>query len=435
MRVIGGLRYTNEKKSRYGIGGNLALTLGGDGFSCCFATRVGTEGFRPNFLNRPNFNVTGLTTPQQMAQFLLQGIKTPGARDTLINQIQAIANGTNPLGTCIKRADTDNGFLTCPTNTNGGFSFVNLTIPGQQVGSSRFNFVDWRAGLEYDLSDRNMIYAKVSTGHKSGGFNDSFNGSTIPEEFRPEKVIVYEAGSRNTFTLFGQRAVFNLTGFYYDYTDQVFQDLTCINLDQTRTPAVCNGYSLVNRNIGASRLYGAEAELRLRLPAHFGLDVNAVYLDTKITRGTVADSRAIDYGAGGKSPLISLVGNRLPLASKVSVTGKLSSWLDMGPGRLDGQVLVAYRSSYYLSQFNEDDVVFLSGTRQSALQAGFPDRQKGYATVNLGVGYTFKKYRLEAWASNVFDKEVSQKALVGSSLDIRFLNDARSYGVRARVDF
>ena len=439
LRFLAGIRYTNEQKSRYGIGGNWALTLGGEDYSCCFATRVGTEGFRPNLLDRPNFNVTGLTTPQQLAQFLIEGIKTPGARDTLIAQIQSIANGTNPNGTCIQRSDIDNGFMQCPVNNpsdrNGGFSFVNLTIPGQQVGSSKFNFVDWRVGLEYDISDRNMVYAKVSTGHKSGGFNDSFNGSSIPETYRPEKLIVYEIGSRNSFTLFGQKSVFNLTGFYYDYTDEVFQDLTCINLDQTQNPPVCNGYSLVNRNIGASRIYGAEAELRLKLPAHYALDINAAYLDTRITRGEVADARAQDNNAGGNSPLISLVGNRLPLASKMNVSAKLSQWFDAGPGRIDWQALLTYRSSYYLSQFNEKDIVFLDGTRQTALQAGFPDRQRGYVTMNVGIGYTVKNFRIEAWASNLFDEEISQKALVGSALDIRFLNDARSYGARVRVNF
>jgi len=180
---------------------------------------------------------------------------------------------------------------------------------------------------------------------------------------------------------------------------------------------------------------GAEAELRLSLPGNFGLDINAAYLDTKITRGTVADARAQDFGAGGNSPLISLVGNRLPLSSKMNVSARLSQWFDAGPGRLDWQALLNYRSSYFLSQFNEDDIVFLSGARLTSLAAGFPDRQKGYATLNLGIGYTIDNFRLEAWASNFLNEEVSQKALVGSSLNIRFLNDARSYGLRARVTF
>jgi iron complex outermembrane receptor protein len=435
LRVFGGLRYTEEKKSRYGIGGNWALTLGGEDFACCFATRLGTEGFRPNLLDRPNFNVSAIDTLQGRAQFLIEGIRSPGLRDTLIQQIGAIADGTNPNGTCIDRPDIDNGFVDCPAGFGGGFSFVELTIPDQQIGQAKFDFVDWRAGLEFDIGPDSMLYAKVSTGHKSGGFNDSFNGSTIPEAFSPEKLVVYEIGSRNSFDAFGRRAIFNLTGFYYDYSDQVFQDLTCINLDETQAPPVCNGYSLVNRNIGASRIFGAEAELRLKLPAHYALDLNAAYLDTKVTEGVVADARAQDFDAGGQSPLVSLVGNRLPLASKMNLSARLSQWFDIGSGRFDWQALLNYRSSFFLSQFNEDDIVFLDGTRQTALDAGFPDRQNGFVTLNLGAGYTIGNFRLEAWASNFLNEEVSQKALVGSSLNIRFLNDARTYGLRARVNF
>jgi iron complex outermembrane receptor protein len=435
LRIVAGLRHTEERKSRFGIGGNWALTLGGSDFSCCFGTRLGTEGFRPALLDRPNFNVTGLTMPQQQAQFLIEGIATPGARDTLIQQIGAIANGTNPNGTCFVRSDIDNGFVTCPANANGGFSFANITIPQQQIGSAKFDFIDWRAGVEFDVTDDHMLYAKVSTGHKSGGFNDSFNNSPIPEAFEPEDLIVYEVGSRNTFQAFGRRATFNVTGFYYDYSNQVFQDLTCINQDTTQNPPVCNGYSLVNRNIGASRIYGLEAETRLQFPGNFTLDLNAAYLDTKVTEGTVADARAQDFGAGGQSPLISLVGNRLPLASKVNLSARLAQWFEVGAGRLDWQALLNYRSSFFLSQFNEDDIVFLDGERQAAFEAGFPDRQQGFTTLNLGVGYTLGQYRLEGWVNNFTDQQASQKALVGSSLNIRFLNDARTYGIRARVTF
>jgi iron complex outermembrane receptor protein len=81
-------------------------------------------------------------------------------------------------------------------------------------------------------------------------------------------------------------------------------------------------------------------------------------------------------------------------------------------------------------------VVDNSGNVSSALDAGFPDRQPGFVTINLGAGYTFQGgLRLEAYANNVTDKQASQKALVGAGLDIRFLNDARSWGARARMDF
>lgn len=435
FRVFGGVRYTEEEKSRSGIGGNLALTLGGADFACCFATRFGTEGFRPNFLNRPTFTIPDADDRQGIAQFLIDATGTPGDRDTLIAQIQAIADGTNPNGTCFVRSDIDNGFVTCPDGFDGGFSYANLTIPSAQRGSSEFDFVDWRAGAEFDFSPDVMGYAKVATGHKSGGFNDSFDVNVVPELFEPESLIVYEAGLRSEFGLGGRRAVANLTGFYYDYDDQVFQDLTVINVDPTTGDP--NGYSLVNRNVGKSRLYGLEGQAIIPFEGNYTLTLNALLLDTKIEQGVVADVRSQNFDAGGVTSLIDLSGNRLPLASEFSLAAKISQYFDMFGGRFDWQALLSYRSDYFLTQFNEREVVFVDIEQnvvdtQTALEAGFPDRQPGFVTLNLGAGWTTAdgRFRIEGYAANMFDEQTSQKALVGSGLNVRFLNDAVRYGVR-----
>jgi iron complex outermembrane receptor protein len=117
------------------------------------------------------------------------------------------------------------------------------------------------------------------------------------------------------------------------------------------------------------------------------------------------------------------------------VSARLQQAFSLGPGKLDWQALVSYRSSYYLTQYNELGVVTLGGAAASALAAGFPDRQKGYATLNLGLGYTLERYRIEAFATNLTNEQASTKALVGASLNVRFLNDARSYGLRVRANF
>ncbi len=431
-RVFGGYRYTEEEKDRFGIGGNWALTLGGADFACCVATRLGTEGYEPALLDRPNFDLSNVTDDQGMAQFLIDGSTREGARDTLAAQIGSIADGSNPAGDCFTRPDIDNGFVTCPED--GSFTYANLTIPGQQRGSADADYNDWRIGMEYDLSTDNMVYAKVSTGHKAGGFNDSFDTAPIPEIYDPEEVLVYEIGSRNVFELFNAPATFNVTAFYYDYSDQVLQDLQCLGVDFDT--GECNSFSLVNRNLAESELYGLELDSNILLPNNFQLNIVASFLDSEIEDGVVADVRGQDFSQGGATPIIDLSGNRLPLQSDIEVAARLSQTLNIGPGQLDWQVLVNYRSDFYLTQFNELPVTFLDGTVQSALEAGFPDKQDGFATINLGIGYSFGDgWRVEAFGNNVTDEEATQKALVGSGLNLRFLNDARYYGLRAMKNF
>ncbi len=442
LRLKGGVRYTEEKKSRYGIGGNWTIGLGSESFGCCFNVRLGTDGFKPAFTSRPNFDVSGLTTNADFARFLLQGFLQAGSRDTLTGNLAGVIDGTRPNGTCIDRPDNGGATLDCPPN--GQHSFFVLGIPSQQFGESKFDFFDWRAGFEYDVSDDSLLYGVVSTGHKAGGFNDSFDPQEIPETFKPESMITLEIGSKNSFDLFGYRSTFNVAGFYYDYSDQVFQDLAVIATNPQTGEAT--GFALVNRNVGKSVLYGLEAESRLNFNHGFGLNLNALYLNTEIKEGTVADVRSQNFGAGGATSLIDLSGNQLPLSSEFTFNAQLRQVIDTGIGSFDWQILASYRSDFYLTQYNERDVVFITTDAggavvtdrvEDAATAGFPDQQDGYTQVNVGTGWTSLdgSLRVEAFGSNLTNKDISQKALVGSGINVRFLNDARAYGLRVRYSF
>jgi iron complex outermembrane recepter protein len=326
-RVLGGLRYTDEKKYRYGIGGNWTLGLGADKGDCCFSTRLGTDGFVPALLSRTSFNVIGLT-PQQQAQFLINSVRVPGVRDTLIQQAQ---------GLCFQRPDIDdNGRLKCPPG--GGYSYGDPVkgIPAQQEGRSKANYGDFRIGIEHDLNKDQMVYAKISTGHKAGGFNDTLEPGTAPLVYKPERVGVFEVGSRNAFGATAGQSIFNVTGFYYDYKDQVFQDLVCVGA-LANDPSKCAGFSLVNRNVGKSRILGLETEFRTRLSQSLRLDVNASFVNTKISEGVVADVRSQSFADGnnGKTTLINLAGNKLPYVSPVNLSARLQHELALSRGKFD----------------------------------------------------------------------------------------------------
>ena len=432
-RIFGGLRFTDEHKERNGIGGGFALINGGADFSCCLATRIGTEGFFPAGLDRPNFDVSGIDTPQEFAQFILEGVATHGARDDLLTQLQNVADGLSDVGECVARPDNDNGSITCPEN--GLFSFQGFGIPAQQSGEADNSFGDFRIGIEHDLNDNHLLYAKISSGRKASGFNDTF--ANLAEFFDSESIIAYEVGSRLSYTAFGRPAVFNATAFYYDYSDQVLQDLQCINFD-TMGDGDCLGFALLNRNIGESELFGLEIESKFNFANNLSLDINAVILDSEIKSGVVADSREQDFGNGGITPLIDLAGNRLPRQSDFEISARLQQTIEIGGGTLDWQLLGKYRSEFFLTQFNERDLLALDGSVRSAIEIGQATLQEGFFTLNAGIGYTFGeagKYRVEAYGQNLTDEVASLSQIGGSGFDLRFLNDARTVGLRARVNF
>ena len=433
FRVKAGVRFTDEEKSRFGIGGNWTLGLGSEGFGCCFSTRFGTPGFRPLFYNRPNF--TAPTTPAETAVFFAEGVVF-GSEDTLLQQIAGVADGSMPNGTCIDTPDTNPGnSQTCPTN--GQHSFFTLTGPAQQQGSYEEDFVDYRAGVELDLSDDQLLYATVTTAHKSGGFND--NLGNIAPTFDPEELITYEIGSKNQFFLGESVITLNGSVFFYDYTDQVFQSLVQVG-GLGGGGGMNAGFSLLNSNVADSEILGAEVFGSINFGNGFTLDTTLLLLDSEVKSGQLADVRGQDFGLNPSAINADLKGNDLPNVSDYTIISRLQYVFEAMNGQFSLQALGNYRSSYFLSIFNEDPIVrptgsTICGGSSDPIACGYAVEQDGFFTLNFGASYAPNDagWNVQAFISNALDEDASQKALIGNGLNLRFLNNPRQYGVRLEI--
>ena len=107
---------------------------------------------------------------------------------------------------------------------------INMIPQNDEITKDR-TFFDWRVGAEYDLGKDSMIYATVTTGHKSGGFNDTIRDSMTglpqnPPQYTPESVTSFEIGSKNT--LLERKLRLNASAFFYRYADQVFQTIVTV---------------------------------------------------------------------------------------------------------------------------------------------------------------------------------------------------------------
>ncbi|MEM8814743.1 MAG: TonB-dependent receptor [Pseudomonadota bacterium] len=430
LRIKGGYRYTDEDKSRFGIGGNWTLGLGSDGFNCCFATRLGTAGFQPALTSRPNFIAPGNNA--EAALFLQQGALSFGQDDTLVAQLAGVVDGSSPNGTCVSTDDTNQGgSQVCPPN--GQHSFFTVAGPAQQVGSYSDNFQDFRFGFEFDLGSDSLLYATVSTGHKSGGFND--NLGEIAPSYEPEELTAYEIGSKNRFEFRGRTATFNAAAFFYDYEDQVFQSL----IQQGGTGAN-GGFSLLNENVADTEILGAELFGSLGFGYGFSVDATLLVLDTEVKSGELADVRGQDFGQNPSAVNIDLTGNTLPNVSDWTFITRIQQEFNALNGNFVWQLLANYRSDYFLSIFNEDPIVRPDGSTicgsNNAVTCGFESEQEGFTTVNFGISYSPDDgpWRVDAYASNLFDEDASVKALLGNSNNLRFLNNPRQFGVRFSID-
>ena len=167
------------------------------------------------------------------------------------------------------------------------------TFPENKVGEDEWEEFTPSAKLSYRLSEDTLIYAGVSTGFKSGGFD--FTGSVpIAPIYEPEYVTTYSVGVKTT--LLDGTMRLNFEAFQNDFEDKQF------------TVVVLTGGSLVqtNDNLGELVSRGAEFEL-LWLPPVDGLalNLNVGILDVEIdeligdvspgVRGNVADRSATGY--------------------------------------------------------------------------------------------------------------------------------------------
>jgi iron complex outermembrane recepter protein len=82
-----------------------------------------------------------------------------------------------------------------------------------------FNHTDWRAGIDYKLTDAMLVYASAATGYRPPAYN--------PRPFTPDQAVAvggeeatsYELGFKSE--LFDRRLRLNLAAFYTDYNKRI----------------------------------------------------------------------------------------------------------------------------------------------------------------------------------------------------------------------
>lgn len=159
------------------------------------------------------------------------------------------------------------------------------------VAQASFSKVTWRAGADFDLNDRALLYAVVSTGYKAGGFNDGCESGTaagcrFPAEalyYDPETLTSYEMGIKTRFLDNAVRL--NASAFHYDYKN--------IQLNQVST--ICGFPCTVISNGAGAKVDGFEMEGVI----------------------TPAPSSKFDFSGRGSTRAIRTFSRRRPLTGRV----------------------------------------------------------------------------------------------------------------------
>ncbi|WP_446774691.1 TonB-dependent receptor [Macellibacteroides fermentans] len=143
-----------------------------------------------------------------------------------------------------------------------------------------------KATLQYSFSGNQLLYATVSKGYKSGGFNTSFERDE-DRSFEPEYSWNYEAGTKLNF--WQNRIKTELSLFYIDWRNQqIYQPLP-------------SGKGSMLKNAGRSESKGIEFALQANVCNGFMFNVAYGYTDA--TFKEYQRSTTLDY-AGKKLPLV-----------------------------------------------------------------------------------------------------------------------------------
>lgn len=281
---------------------------------------------------------------------------------------------------------------------NGTFSLLFLGVVIPQPAMTKSNKLTWTAGLDYEITPQNLLYAKVSTGYKVGGFNNAVS------DYGPESVTSYEIGSKNSF--FDNHLQLNLSVFRMDYEDQ--------QVTQFVTGATSTGSITVNA--GRSRIWGAELNLNAQSDALGRVSLSANYTNAKYREFLVS--------AGWNTSInLNLAGNRLPISPEFSLTANYERPIELsGGGTITPSVGIKYQTDQYFGATN------------------FPvQKQESYAYVDAGL--TFEPENGN-WSVQAYVKNLTNKTVFADASEFYTFNNytftyqpPRTYGLRFTMNF
>jgi iron complex outermembrane receptor protein len=194
----------------------------------------------------------------------------------------------------------------------------------------------YTAGIEADVATNSLLYAKVSTGYKAGGF---YQGAA-PDSYNPEHLRSYEIGSKNRFL--DDRLEINIDGFYYNYRDYQVNYLGFIN------PTSAGIFGVLTQNAQGAKIYGADIETRLLPTVADQFDVAIYPLHARFDTMIIAGMFGGDYS-----------GYDLPFAPHLSGTaGYQHRWRLLSGSGLTARIETHLETASWVT-FNE-----MNGTHQ-----------------------------------------------------------------------
>lgn len=249
---------------------------------------------------------------------------------------------------------------------------TNLARIAKRTDKKSWENVSGKVGIDYMPNENALLYASVSKGFKSGGYNGNlaFADAGITD-FDEETVYSYEIGAKTK--LFDGSLIWNSAAFYYDYQDiQLIGNSTVIGPGGLPTNVFALG------NLADARVYGVETELWWRPLDGLDIKLTAGWLDAK-TKNAKPGNAAIE-------------GNDLAYAPEWNTSGIVKYTQPVSNSGILGSVQVDWQ---------------YQGDRFSNVSNHPVTHLRSYWLFNARVALSDEDARWEValWGKNIFNKE------------------------------
>lgn len=347
----------------------------------------------------------------QRVTFVLPG----GQAGLQLQPVQAF-NGTNSSTAIFGQVSWKPHFLEEKLELTGGLRYTHdsksLTIAGDVQPSisaeAEFNNVSWLGSLSYQIDRDVMMYARASSGYRSGGINPR---ASVINTFAPEKVMSYEAGLKAE--LFDRQLRLNLAGFVTDYKDRQISQFA----------AGSGGATSLTVNAGKVKFQGFEGEMVWIPVKGLVFDASVGLVDTKYKQFLFRD------------PVTNVISD-VRASAKATYTpkwtyhigGEYHHELDSFSARV--RVDYSVRTSIYFNAldnttpFNED--IRSPTDKNLNARVSFEDIDMGAAQLEIGV-----------WGNNLTNQQILNFGIDFGSLGFAgaVFKEPATYGIDAKISF
>lgn len=204
-------------------------------------------------------------------------------------------------------------------------------------GRESFGKFTYRANLDYEIGENKLLYASVSRGFRSGGFNGRSSSPTTLGPYDPETVDAYEVGLKADWL---DRRLRTNIAFYYTKYDNKQEEVV-----QPAPPGSASPQETVVKNASSADIKGAEVEVVAQLSRDLTFNASFSYTDAEYNRffNDVVGLTTGSPADGIPDDVSTLTLRRAP---KFQWSAGFNYSRELGAGRLDFNTLLRFQSKY-----------------------------------------------------------------------------------------